>query len=503
MGFGARADAPFTDELTMLLSDHLIFVHVMKTAGTSMTSELLRILPGEVHAIGKVDVMPKHTAGRVTHLPGNHHTSLAQARPALWYHYGGVPLDAMPPVVAVIRNPYDRAHSFFAWAERDRANNVDHAMAESGFSSFILQDRTRRTGAYRSTAEYLLIDKIMPPNLRLLRFEHLAEDFATLAKELGLPAPELPVLNRSFHGHYRDELSAEAELAIFENEEWLFQHGFYEREVVSDLFPSVPFETSSAVNVPISGPAELTSGFKGLLADGWVDTSLRFTVRATAPIQSVELCFTTPDPLPDNTAAVALVDAIPHGRPVSAGETVHWTIPLVLQPHQEAAITLATTNAAPSSSRNEGDVRHLRFHLSHISVMPDPWPSHLGGGLVRSGPASGLYPDGWLAPQATVGLRATWPATAIDVSCFISEGQPLPQTIVLVVGDTTRSIIVEEPGLVSMRMPVSAKTEDKFSLEIMSYPTWHPSSHGDQRMLGVVLVRIAATTAEETDGTSA
>ncbi|MFM8592932.1 MAG: hypothetical protein ACKOCK_00865, partial [Chloroflexota bacterium] len=466
----------------MLLSDKLIFVHVMKTAGTSMTTALLRALPGDVHAIGKVGmgVMPEHTAGRVIQLPGDHHISLANARPALWYRYGGVPLDDMPPIVATIRNPYDRAHSWFAWAQQSGENTPDRAMTLDGFSAFILKKGTRRTGI--STSNSFLINGEVPPNLRLLRFEQLAEDYAALADDLGLLSSTLPRYNRSAHGDYRYELTPEAEEVIFQNEEWLFRQGFYEREVVPTRHATVAIPASpSAAGVTVDGPAELLSSIEGLLSDRWVGTSLRFALRATAPTQELEIRLAVPPHLPANTPAILLVDDIPHGRLLSPGEFVRWRVPMVLPANGRATITVTSAGAIRPADHGGSDIRNLRFHLSGILAVADHWPTLLGSGLARKGPAKGLYQDGWLAPMAQVGLRTTWPAGGIEAVFYVSEAQPLPMTLAMRIGDMDTVTTVETPGLASLTIQRPTLVAEDIVVELFSYPSWEPDSPNDHR----------------------
>ena len=491
----------------MILSDQLIFVHIGKTAGTTLTNALLRILPGDVHAIGKIESMPETTAGRIIQVAGNHHATLAEAQPALWFRYNGVAPDQWPLILAVIRNPYDRAHSLYAWTQQISDLGAERTLTHQGFSSYVMQRRNRRGGPYWPVSAYLLIRETLPPTVRLIRYENLAEEFAALTAELGLEHHELPLLNASRHGSYRDELTPEAEEEIFLHENWLFTGGYYQREPVAFTSrPTARSRRATELPVPVSGPLVIDAPMLGVHADNWVTTSFQTTIRAIGPISAIEASFPLPDHLPANTPALFTVNDEPFGRLVSGGETVDWRVPLVMGRGRRVAISLGVGDSVRPADTGGSDIRQLRLLLNHLTAIPDEWAYRLRGGVLRKGPAEGLYPDDWIAPDATVGLEPSWTISGIDIALFVPEIRTFPVTITATVSDAPgqvrlpmpllpaqASVTVDKPGPVTLSGPVIPPIGRALSMHLTVDPPWTPSSEHDARQLGVLLRTITGT----------
>ena len=69
----------------------------------------------------------------------------------------------------------------------------------------------------------------MPPQLRCLRHEHLAEDYAREVGPYLIGPAELPHVNASGEDARAMPLSAAAEQAIWTKYRWLFEAGHYPR----------------------------------------------------------------------------------------------------------------------------------------------------------------------------------------------------------------------------------------------------------------------------------
>lgn len=164
----------------MLVSDKFkfIFIHVYKTAGSSMTSALLPL------------------CGRNAYLGLPMHATAQNA------------LDILGPdffkytSFAVIRNPWDQLVSRY---------RVEHAgMPPEHVPTFhdyvyTLFDHTKvltekpKVGDYMhlSQADFVCDDQGRVLVTRLLRFEHLQADWEALLADLGLPRMQLPHANRT------------------------------------------------------------------------------------------------------------------------------------------------------------------------------------------------------------------------------------------------------------------------------------------------------------------
>jgi hypothetical protein len=98
--------------MAMVFSNDLLFLHIQKTGGTSVTEYLLHTLPPPVYYMGRGRHSHIQRPG-LTHLPGTNHGTLKEAA-AVVREYG-FELERFPVVIAAIRNPYDLAVSMYSY----------------------------------------------------------------------------------------------------------------------------------------------------------------------------------------------------------------------------------------------------------------------------------------------------------------------------------------------------------------------------------------------------
>jgi hypothetical protein len=71
---------------------------------------------------------------------------------------------------------------------------------------------------------------VMPPNLRMVRFERLAEGIRDALHDIDTQTDEdLPWLNRSDHAAFETYYDAETEAGVYAQARWVFDGGLYER----------------------------------------------------------------------------------------------------------------------------------------------------------------------------------------------------------------------------------------------------------------------------------
>jgi hypothetical protein len=79
------------------------------------------------------------------------------------------------------------------------------------------------------------LDGVMPPNLRMVRFERLADGIRDALQDIDTQTDdELPWLNRSDHAAFETYYDAETEAAVYAQARWIFDGGLYERLRVPD-----------------------------------------------------------------------------------------------------------------------------------------------------------------------------------------------------------------------------------------------------------------------------
>jgi hypothetical protein len=105
-------------------------------------------------------------------------------------------------IFAVIRNPYDRVVSMYHWIRRD--------MTFDFFVNSLVERRWYNEEQLWHTEPqfpYITINGKIP--IKIIRFEHLEEDFEKLNTGI-----ELPHLNKSKRTHYKDYLTKDTKKII-------------------------------------------------------------------------------------------------------------------------------------------------------------------------------------------------------------------------------------------------------------------------------------------------
>lgn len=183
-----------------------IFIHVPKTAGTSVARALFGV--------------------DSRHVPW---TEYERANPHKFHKYFKF---------AFVRNPWDRLVSTYFFLKRGGMNETDRAWAAENvmpFVDFCDFVRHRLTSADAMTFPHLrpqcfyLADR--SGNIKtdfVGRYENLAQDFAEVARRLGSHAA-LPVSNTSHHEHfteYYDNATRAAVADVYANDIALFGYTF-------------------------------------------------------------------------------------------------------------------------------------------------------------------------------------------------------------------------------------------------------------------------------------
>jgi sulfotransferase famil protein len=164
-----------------------LFVHIHKTAGNSIQSILRHYSEDEIVSTRTHQDGIERFGVRNPNYNIKKHSTLADYRAALgeeqfWSLYK----------FTCVRNPWDRLISHYFSPSRRVA-----AWDRRAFKNLVLKTL--------SVADYLRLGAEKDPfgNVqRIMRFEHLAEDFRLVCAELSLPAATLPEHNRSTREHY-------------------------------------------------------------------------------------------------------------------------------------------------------------------------------------------------------------------------------------------------------------------------------------------------------------
>jgi hypothetical protein len=307
--------------MAMVFNRDVLFLHVPKTGGVSVTNYLLQVLLAPVYYVTKGPIGQAAAREGVSFIGGEAHQTLATARRFLRGH--GFELEQFPRIFATIRNPYDLAVSYYTYKRSpqveftlldataapdapgnrtrttrgrirlqkalgealaklqpgtvarfeptgsealgqlgkelhrvavDRGRPVEtwthggtlyatlkirpqksfrnvHLSRQLDFPQFLRASSSSGRGNHLSRlSKYYFLDGEMPPKLRILRFERLADEVREALREIGIIGDaDFPWLNRSKHGPYVDYYDAESEQRVYEASRWIFDQGYYER----------------------------------------------------------------------------------------------------------------------------------------------------------------------------------------------------------------------------------------------------------------------------------
>ena len=311
--------------MAMVFNRDVLFLHVPKTGGVSVTNYLLQVLPTPVYYVTKGPIGPADAREGVSFIPGEAHQTLATARKFLPAH--GFELEQFPRILATLRNPYDLTVSYYTYKRNpqiaftlldaavapgaagsqtrstpgrsrlqealgealtklqpgtvarfeptgsealvqigkelhrvavDRGRPVEtwrhggalyatlkirpnkhfrnvHLSRHLDFPQFVQASSSGHNHLSRLTKYYFLGGE-MPANLRILRFERLADEVREALGEIGIRGDaDFPWLNRSDHGPYVDYYDADSERLVYEECRWIFEQGHYQRLQLSGV----------------------------------------------------------------------------------------------------------------------------------------------------------------------------------------------------------------------------------------------------------------------------
>lgn len=225
----------------MIFNDDVLFLHVPKTGGLSVTRYLLDTLPKPLAITHPIYDDGLDRRG-ITQVDGARHESMAEARDILRALGRDIPQFRM--VMVGMRNPYDQEVSRYAYLRQghhwESGPEQDLALA-SDFETFAIGNcqaggRWNQYGLEggrprpNEIRDYYMLDGALPDNLTVIRFEHLADDLLGALAAIGIVgAPEFPWDNRSDHSAYATYYSPAAEAAVYDRYRWVFDQGFYGR----------------------------------------------------------------------------------------------------------------------------------------------------------------------------------------------------------------------------------------------------------------------------------
>ena len=176
----------------MLLSIkyNFLFVHIAKTAGTSVRSTLERYRRRDPY------YLPQFLCSRISHLTGHRIACKLPRHAKVIAAYEMLPRDQFERLFkfAFVRNPWDLQVSSYHHLRRERP----HLVGDRDFEAFLRYklDPQRPYQYHIDTSIDLQTDYLIDLHGNLLvdfigRFERLEDDFREICRRIGIPSPEL------------------------------------------------------------------------------------------------------------------------------------------------------------------------------------------------------------------------------------------------------------------------------------------------------------------------
>jgi hypothetical protein len=117
----------------------------------------------------------------------------------------------------------------------EKTHRMRNVAQSSDFRTFVEQAaKPQGLRFLHRVKEHFYLDGQIPPNLRILRFERLADEVREALREIGITGDaEFPWLNRSDHAAYSSYYDEFTEQAVYNASRWLFDLGLYQRLILS------------------------------------------------------------------------------------------------------------------------------------------------------------------------------------------------------------------------------------------------------------------------------
>jgi SAM-dependent methyltransferase len=342
----------------MIFSTDVLFLHVPKTGGTSMTRYLLEVLPPPVHYTRPAGVEEDYAQrDGVVHIIGRRHETLPDAVDLLRKY--DLTLAAFKLILAVIRNPYSleisRYHYLREGHPEDAGRDQQLALTRD-FPAFAAESSFTVDG--HGLDSYFYWEDRLPENLTIARFESLEGDVKQALHSVGIASDHtFHWMNRSRHDDFSSYYTEKAENAVYDKYKWVFDAGLYERMPQLGRADGESKWATPSHTLPIVGPVRQEGAATGFGLDCRVDGQLESTLVAKEFISNVTLDGRILK-LP-GVGEVTLSLSIDRQRTAAGfqtGQAFSWTVPCTLVPNAPTELTL--------------DSSASRRHSAAVGVQP-------------------------------------------------------------------------------------------------------------------------------------
>lgn len=225
----------------MVFNNEVLFIHLGKTGGMSVTNYLCNVLKPPVnHVVKKGESESLKQSGHVVFHPWKRHANLVEA--ASYLKGFGIKLSDFKLIFCVVRNPLDMDYSYYKHLRTERyskdlfANQRNRRLlvaASGDYETFASQYFTHYHGNLK---DFFEINGTVPDNMKFVKFEELAKTVPELIKPFAIKQIPFPCYNKSdIVKTEKTELSVAAINSVFEKYEYIFNNYYPSVNMPPDL----------------------------------------------------------------------------------------------------------------------------------------------------------------------------------------------------------------------------------------------------------------------------
>ncbi len=229
----------------MVFNHEVLFIHLGKTGGMSVTNYLCNVLkPPVIHVVKKDEFENTKQSGHEVIYPWKRHANLVEADKFLKDF--GIQLSDFKLIFCVVRNPLELDYSYYKHLRSERyvktlsanpANKRLLAAANAEYEAFALQNFTHFKGKLK---DFFEIDGAVPDNMKIVRFEELAVAVPELISTFAIKQLPFPYLNKSDKvKSQRPELGATAFDSVCKKYNWIFENYYPSLQAPSNSSSSI------------------------------------------------------------------------------------------------------------------------------------------------------------------------------------------------------------------------------------------------------------------------
>nr|NQU89034.1 sulfotransferase domain-containing protein [Bacteroidota bacterium] len=215
----------------MVFNHEVLFIHLGKTGGMSVTHYMCNVLKPPVISVINKQFQPDNQIGHEIRVVWKRHGTLVQSRHFLKKY--GLQLSGFKLIFCMVRDPVDMEYSYYKHLRKEsvisrlsteRSGNQRLACAQNSFDHFA---RLNFTHFVQDLKDYFTVNGKVPDNMKIIRFEEMPGSVTELLAPYAMKEMPFPHKNRSREKMGPPELSEEGRMNIRKKYAWIYENGFY------------------------------------------------------------------------------------------------------------------------------------------------------------------------------------------------------------------------------------------------------------------------------------